>query len=313
MGHEHENTDEEDPTLSDGTQLVSDFTIAEGLTQSLITQLQRALDSLSGDKDSLRTDRGEVDAELTGHELTRREAEALFVGLSTHGCAEEIPTGRAYVNYEFCVDVPAAQKILDQQLVAAAHHEQHTPRTTNDVDLVATIPEPVDLTNAEAVSHTDGRIRDLVLNADDVIRLANPYFDSGEPIIEDLASLPQRGVNTRILTRETTDPEAGLANALNALFDGLPADRRHYLDVRDLYERNSETGQQRLATHAKLIVIDDEYCYVGSANLTRHSMNQNFEFGLLLSGDDVPAVASIFDDVFEYAEPVDLPISEAES
>lgn len=313
MGHERENTGEQELTLSDGTQLVGDFTIAEGLTQSLISQIQRTLDSLSGDVESVRTDRAEIDAELTGHALTRQEAEALFVGLSAHGAAEEIPAGQAYVNYDFRIDVPAAEKILDRQLVAAAHREQHSPRATTDVDLVATIPEPVDLTDTEAVSHTDGRIRDLVLNADDVIRLANPYFDSGQPIIDDLASLPRRGVDTRILTRETTDPEAGLANALNALFDGLPANRRHHLDIRDLYERNSETGRQRLATHAKLIVIDDEYCYVGSANLTRHSMNQNFEFGLLLSGDDVPAVAAIFDDVFEYAEPVDLPISEAES
>lgn len=305
-----DNTPENPAALSDGTAVVTDFTIAETLTEPLIRQVQSILDDHAGDDDTVLVDRELLDDALDDHALTQQEAEALFVGLSSNGAAEEIPNGRTYVNYDFRVDVPAARSVLDQQLVAATYREGHSPQPRDAVDLVATIPKPVDLTNADAVSYTGGRIRDLVLNADSTVRLANPYFDADRPIIDDLASLPRRGVDTRILTRETSDPEGNLSVALNTLYDGLSEGDRSFLEVRDLYERDPTTGHQQLATHAKLIVIDEAYCYVGSANLTRHSLTRNFEFGLMLSGDEVTAVAEIFDDVFTYAEPVDLPLPE---
>lgn len=305
-----DTTDGEPAALSDGTSVATDFTIAEVLTQSLIRQLRAELTALADGAETVQVDREQLDAALDGHALTQQEAEALFVGLSANGAAEEIPTGRAYVEYDFRIDVDAARSVLDQQLVAATYQGKHPGDQQSAVDLVATIPEPVDLSNGVTVSYTGGRIRDLVLNAEETVRLANPYFDPGQPIVDDLASLPRRGVDTRVLTRETTDPEAGLVEALNTLFDGLSERGRSNLEVRDLYERDSMTGRQRLATHAKLILIDEDYCYVGSANLTRHSMAHNFEFGILLSDGEVSTVATIFDDVFEYAESVDLPLSE---
>lgn len=311
MTNKGTDADEDAPALSDGTDVVTDFTIAETLPESLIRQLRSVLDALADGDETVIVDRERLDGALDGHVLTQHETEALFVGLSSNGAAEEVPTGRAYVNYDFRVDVPAARSVLDQQLVAATYREGRSRRHSSAVDLVATIPEPVDLSNADTVSYTGGRVRDLVLNANDTVRLANPYFDADRPIVDDLASLPRRGVDTRLLTRETSDPEADLVEALNTLFHGLSERGRSRLEVRDLYECDTTTGHQQLATHAKLIVIDDAYCYVGSANLTRHSLTRNFEFGLLLSGDEVAAVATIFDDVFEYADPVDLPLTES--
>jgi len=311
MPDESRNTDEEVAALSDGTRVVTDFTIADVLERPLIQRIRSELVSLADGDCEVRIDREQLDAALDDHELTQQEAEALFVGLNSNGAADEIPTGRTYVEYDFRIYVEDALSVLDQQLVASSYGEGRLTRPRSAVDLVATIPSPVNLTDADAVSYTSGRIRDLVLNAEDTVRLANPYFDPDQPIVDDLASLPRRGVDTRILTRATTNPDAALAEAINTLYDGLSRRGRSQLEVRDLYERDAVTGRQRLATHAKLILIDEDYCYVGSANLTHHSMTRNFEFGLLLSGDEVPAVATIFDDVFEYAEPVDLPLSES--
>ncbi len=38
---------------------------------------------------------------------------------------------------------------------------------------------------------------------------------------------------------------------------------------------------------AKVAVADDEVCFITSANLTGHAMEQNMEVGVLISGDGV--------------------------
>jgi cardiolipin synthase/putative cardiolipin synthase len=282
-----------------------DFTIADALSSGLIRQARNHLRTLSEEANRVRTNRQSLNDALEGT-LGQRQAEALWIGLSAKGAAEEIPAGRSYVEYDFLIDPDAAVSVLDEQLVAARYREQRPSSSGDEVSLVATIPDSVNLRDADAVSHTAGRVRDLVLSAEETVRLANPYFNAEEAILDDLASLPKRGVKTQILTRETANPDQQLARSLNKIYR-LSEDGRDRLHVRDLYERDEQTGLQRLATHAKIVIIDDAYCYVGSANLTHHSLSNNFEFGLLLRGQSVEQVASVFDDVFEQATPVDLP------
>ena len=40
--------------------------------------------------------------------------------------------------------------------------------------------------------------------------------------------------------------------------------------------------------HAKVAVADGDLCFITSANLTGHAMEQNMEAGVLLIGGDVP-------------------------
>lgn len=289
--------------LSPETDL--DFTIADVLSPTLIQEVRRYLREQHEASECVRTNRAELNDALE-NQLGQRQAEALWIGLSANDAAEEVPAGKSYVEYDFLIDTGAALTVLDKQLVAAQYREQRPTQPADEVNLVVTIPDEVSLLNAEAVSHTAGRVRELVLGAEETVRLANPYFDAEESILNDLASLPKRGVDTRILTRETSDPDRQLARSLNKIYH-LSGDRRDRLEVRDLYERDEQTGFQRLATHAKIVIVDDSHYYVGSANFTQHSLSNNFEFGLLVKGDSVGRVASVFDDVFEHATSVDLP------
>ena len=128
-----------------------------------------------------------------------------------------------------------------------------------------------------------------------------------ETVIGDLASLPGRGVETRILTRETASA-AGPREVLNDIFERIPEHRRQLFAVRDLFQRDSKTGRQAVATHAKVVIADEELCYIGSANLTRTSLSSNFELGVILRGEFVSDVADVFDQVFNSAESVRLPV-----
>ncbi|ELZ43374.1 Phospholipase D Active site motif domain protein [Halorubrum coriense DSM 10284] len=283
-----------------------DFTIADALSSTLIREIRRYFCEQHDASERVQTNRVELNDAIE-ERLGQRQAEALWVGLSANDAAEEVAKGTSYVEYDFLIDIAAALTVLNEQLVAARYREKRHTRPADEVNLVATIPDGVSLPNAEAVSQTAGRVRDLVLGAEETVRLANPYFDSEESILDDLASLPKRGVDTRILTRETSDPDPQLTRSLNKIYR-LSADGRDRLEVRDLYERDEQTGFQQLATHAKIVIVDDSYCYVGSANLTRHSLSNNFEFGLLVKGDSVGGVVSVFDNVFEHATSVDLPL-----
>ncbi|MGV8617596.1 phospholipase D-like domain-containing protein, partial [Pseudomonas aeruginosa] len=40
--------------------------------------------------------------------------------------------------------------------------------------------------------------------------------------------------------------------------------------------------------HAKVAVADGDVCFITSANLTGHAMEQNMEAGLLISGGHIP-------------------------
>lgn len=51
-------------------------------------------------------------------------------------------------------------------------------------------------------------------------------------------------------------------------------------------ERSAPFADGRV--HAKVAVADDDLCFITSANLTGHAMEQNMEAGVLLSGGQVP-------------------------
>ena len=124
----------------------------------------------------------------------------------------------------------------------------------------------------------------------------------------DIASLANRGVTTKILTRETESASSKLVSALNAVYEGIDPENRHWLRVRDLYERDDETGRQTYATHAKVAIADREICYLGSANLTDTSLSDNFELGVLLRGETVGTAIDVFDTVFDFSREVELPL-----
>jgi cardiolipin synthase/putative cardiolipin synthase len=145
-----------------------------------------------------------------------------------------------------------------------------------------------------------------MLNAENVVRVANPYFDPGHPTVETLRTLPRRGIETRILTR-AIDPGTDRYEVLKTMGRELSHDERGLVSVAEM-STVDEDGRQAFATHAKLVVVDEKYFYVGSANFTVTNLTTNFEFGILASGPDVPRTATVFDEVFEAGRSIPFPL-----
>lgn len=294
--------------LFDGTPVREDFRIARHLTAD---QISRIRDEFASFSSTVTVDRDVVNDWMPENRaLTARDTITLFVGLQKLGVAFESESGRTYADYAFEVDGPAAAAALDQQLVASVGHELlQSKKKSSSVELIGTLPEGVGELPSDVVDMLsfDLEVRDILLEASESIRLANPYFDPGEEVLGDVASLPSRGVRTEILTRETDEPSANLRDALNKMYHSINPESRRNLDVRNLYARD-EDRRQLYATHAKVLVVDDEVCYVGSANLTRHSLTNNFELGVLLRGPVVQDVSVVFDAVFAVSTQVELPL-----
>lgn len=244
--------------------------------------------------------------------LTTREAAALFTCLQKNGAATQSATDdRGFANYTFEVDLPEVNRVLTQQAAVIASEGQSIQREQNEsVEFVATLPGGFEPTSDRVRTIPDiaTTIRNQVFDADSSVRIANPYFDPSLELVSDLASLPRRGVETQVLTRETAEQKGDTRTTLNKMWDSIDEANKDNLEVRDLYRWDENERSQAFATHAKIVIVDDRVCYVGSANLTDTSLSTNFEFGVVVKGAIVETASKVFDEVFEYSNPVDLPI-----
>ena len=256
-----------------------------------------------------RISRSDIDGHLETP-LSNREAASVFTCLQKNGAASQVSSGGGFANYTFEIQPEAAVRILTQQAAALAANPVNEAVEDSTVSFVVTLPAGFEPNSAKvqrqpAIIDT---IRGQVFNAESSVRIANPYFDPSLELVDDLASLPRRGVETRILSRETGRVGGDARVSLNKMWEQIDSEQRELLKVKDLYEWDDHRGVQSFATHAKIVIVDEFVCYVGSANLTDNSLSTNFEFGVVVEGELVSEAVAVFDAIFEYARPVELPI-----
>ena len=116
--------------------------------------------------------------------------------------------------------------------------------------------------------------------------LVSPYFVPGDEGVAFLAALVARGVKVRVLTNSlaSTDVPAvhsaykhyrtALLRAGVELYELRP-------DASSGRENRRWTGSSSASLHAKMLVIDQRYFYVGSMNLDPRSIRENTEMGVL--------------------------------
>lgn len=286
-----------------------DFTIARGIHDA--KKIEELRDYFASRRaafvDTKRTAINDVVEEWT--RLSKSEAESLFTGLVIAGVAEERGGGSTFADYTFRVECRPASKVLEAQRIARKAIEQvPVDQRGNRTVLTATLPPTVRMADNKKVRPLSSDIRQLFFDADSVVRIANPYFDASPTVIGDIASLANRGVMTKILTRETSSNDPKLNSTLNTIYKKTSPDKRRFLKVRDLYKEKDQTGYQSYATHAKIAIADNSPCYIGSANLTKMNLKNNFEMGVLLWGEVVEDAITVFDAVFDEARDVRLPL-----
>jgi putative cardiolipin synthase len=131
--------------------------------------------------------------------------------------------------------------------------------------------------------------------ANEELLITNAYVVPGEPGIEFLRSLSDRGVDVRILTNSLSSHDVPIVNA-------------HYEKWRDdlleagvdLYEFRADPAIAELVNvppvegkfvglHSKAVVIDARYVFIGSMNFDPRSAAINTEMGVIV---DSPALAA---------------------
>lgn len=300
--------------LSDGFPVCSDFTAAAVIRNpDRLREIRAGIEALDGEQEPLTKE--SLNAALvskTGANrgLSSAEFNAVMASLTnTSAATESRTTPEGYSEYTFSVAPDEAARVLDQQLVASISVPFLAPPDDSrmDVRLVATLPREVEENLARDIGRLNISLRRLIMDASESVRIANPFFDPEQRIVKDLAALPSREIEVRLLTREVKGEHADgkTLDAVVELVRELDEDSLNHVNVRDFYETNT-SGQQTGAVHAKIVSVDEDRCYIGSANLTELNLQGNFELGVLLEGDLVSEVNAVFDAMFNRADSVPL-------
>ena len=121
-----------------------------------------------------------------------------------------------------------------------------------------------------------------IATARSYIYISTPYFLPNESILTALRTAALSGVDVRLLLPENTDSKLVLWSSFSYIGQLLDAGIKVYL-----YKKGF--------THSKLMMVDDVFCSIGTANMDIRSFDQNFEINALIYDQRVTtAMRNIF-------------------
>jgi putative cardiolipin synthase len=162
-----------------------------------------------------------------------------------------------------------------------------------NADLLADEPEKVELKEDQPTFRIGPKIKTVVDGAQQQVLLVSPYLVPGRSGLEYLTGLAERNVDVQALTNSmaSTDEPAAQAGYVHYRTDLLAGGVK-------LFELRGAPGSKQDATafgassgvalHAKAIVVDKRYVFVGSLNLDQRSKLLNTEMGVMV---DCPGLA----------------------
>ena len=186
----------------------------------------------------------------------------------------------------------AAKNQLLGYLYAKAEEERVT------FDLVMTTPkEPSVLkkeldklgANKSLIKWTSEAFEDLVRKAKKEVVIMTPFLDkAGAALLLRLIQAKGDNVKMTIILRF-------LESRNSEIFEEIRVDLAA-ADVNVVDYSIEREGSRLLETfHAKVILADDNYCYLGSSNFDRYSLENSMELGALVSGESVYLLKKLLD------------------
>jgi putative cardiolipin synthase len=167
-------------------------------------------------------------------------------------------------------------------------------------ELLADEPEKVETSKDEPAFRIGPRVKTILDAAQNQVLLTTPYFVPGKSGTEYLVGIARRGVEVEALTNSLASTDEPAAHA------GYAGRRRELLEGGvKLFELRPAVGGKQPATafgtssgvalHAKSIVVDKRYVFVGSMNLDQRSKLLNTEMGVIV---DCPPLAAAVAEFF---------------
>jgi putative cardiolipin synthase len=165
------------------------------------------------------------------------------------------------------------------------------------------LPEKITQHSDVVIDQLTLHLRPIVERATSEVVIASPYLVPGEDGVAWLSERISSGVNIRIITNSlsTTDVIAvhagyrryrpALLAAGVALFELKTTASSHLARARRLLQ-----GLPRTSLHAKYLVVDRRWVYIGSANLDPRSRRLNTEIGVMIDSPELAAeVLTLFE------------------
>src|SRR5690606_12557977 len=114
--------------------------------------------------------------------------------------------------------------------------------------------------------------------------IINPFFDiyGAQSLIPSLIGAAKNGVNIHILGSRICDPQdQGFDPSVGCIASAfVKKDLVNKIEIRDFF-RQDESGRLIYGLHSKMMMADKLIAYIGSANITKHSLRSNFEIGVI--------------------------------
>ena len=193
-----------------------------------------------------------------------------------------------------------AQATLDE-LPEGATGDRRGEWFWGDASVIADQPEKIDGRTDDPALRIGPRLRIMIDGAHHTVDIMSPYFIPGDAGTIFLSGLVQRGVNIRIITNSLASTDEPAAHS------GYAHYRRKLLEAAvELYELRPTPGAAQPATsrgassgislHAKAVVVDGEYVFIGSLNMDQRSKLLNTEMGVVVESLPLAkAVEAFFD------------------
>jgi len=154
------------------------------------------------------------------------------------------------------------------------------------------VEHPSRVTTAAESGVIAAALRQRASEVERELLIESPYFVLGDPTIEGVRRLKERGVKVRVLTNSAASNDVIAAHA------GYVNTRKKLLNAGiELYELRPDTdmkriwsvlaGKSRAALHAKSLVFDRKSVFIGSFNLDPRSTALNTEIGVMIDSPEI--------------------------
>ncbi|WP_167816347.1 phosphatidylserine/phosphatidylglycerophosphate/cardiolipin synthase family protein [Methanocorpusculum sp. GPch4] len=240
---------------------------------------------------------------------TASESESILYTLKENGVLINIKSAPSIHDYQFQLNCDDIDNFFTGEELAAEVIERYIDRTCeseNDrVSFVSTIPNEMHAITKKTHQIEPALIR-LISKAKNSIWIINPFFDKfgANMILDALIGAAKHGVQIKMIGRDF-EGNLPLKESLHFIAsEFMQKGLIDYLEYRDFFSRG-EDGKQKYALHTKML-ISDQSAYVGSANLTEHSMRNNFELGVIIEGKSILPVISLVEEMWDYARRVNI-------
>jgi len=147
---------------------------------------------------------------------------------------------------------------------------------------------------------TSEAFSDLAVSATRSFTVMTPFLDiHGGRWLGQLLAGTRPEVKRTVILRYVADPTHGSyptgLNALKQSLTGVPFELFDYLLMKP--------GGGYETFHAKVILSDDAYAYVGSANMNRASLEHSMELGVLVRGEAARRIGQVIEAIKKVARP----------